>query len=221
MGCIIFFRVDEIVIEGESVYSDEEIIEASGVALRDNLFLVRQLQVSRSILGQLPYIGSVSVRLGLPNRLYITVTAATAAAALEGEDGTWWAMDGDGKLLAQGDSGIAEGRPLVTGLTLLLPSAGEQAAVSVEESTKLSSLLEVLTDLEDWEILDQVQSIDLSGSAQIQMEFQERFTVLLPMYSEEFHLLIHTLKAAAEYLDNGQTGTIDLSGEVQSFTPAS
>ncbi|MCD7927899.1 MAG: FtsQ-type POTRA domain-containing protein [Oscillospiraceae bacterium] len=221
VGCIVFFRVDEIIVEGESIYSDEEIIQAAGVSLDDNLFLIRQIQVGRSIVGQLPYISSVSLRLSLPNKLYIIVNAATAAAALEDGEGGWWAMDIDGKLLAQGDSEIAGGSPLVTGLTLLMPSAGEQAAVSVEESTKLSALLDVLAALEDWEVLDQVQSIDLSGSSQIQMEYQQRFTVLLPMYSDDVHLLVHTMKAAAEYLDEGQEGTIDLSGQVQSFIPAS
>ncbi len=208
-------------VEGESIYGDEEIIQAAGVSLGDNLILVRQIQVGRAIVSQLPYISSVSLRLSLPNKLYITVNAATAAAALEDGEGGWWAMDIDGKLLAQGDSAIAGGSPLVTGLTLLMPSAGDQAAVSVEESTKLTTLLEVLAALEDWQVLDQVQSIDLSGASQIQLEYQERFTVLLPMYSEDVHLLIHTMKAAADYLDEGQEGTIDLSGQVQSFIPAS
>lgn len=221
MGCIIFFRVDHIVIEGESIYTDEEITAAAGISLGDNLFLIREIQAGRAIVSQLPYISSVSIRLGLPDQLYITVTAATAAAALSDGNGGWWAMDIDGKLLAWGDSGISSGSPLVTGLTPLMPSPGTQLAVSVEESTKLSSLLEVLADLEDWGILDQVESIDLSAASQIQMGYQQRFTVLLPMYSDDFHLLIHTLKAAAEYLDDGQTGTIDLTGEVQSFIPAS
>ncbi len=222
VGCIIFFRVDEIDVEGDTIYSEEEIIQASGISLGDNLFLIHQIQAGRSVVSQLPYISEITIKLSLPSKVQITVTAATAAAALELEDSdTYWAMDLNGKLLGQGDRSIAGDSLVVTGLTPLMPSEGEQLAVSVDDSTKLSSLLEILRDLTDWDILDQVQSIDLSGAAQIEMEYQDRFTVLLPMHSEDFHLLIHTLKAAAEYLDQGQTGTIDLSGEVHSFIPAS
>ena len=40
VGCVVFFRVNEVIVTGNSRYSDQEVIAASGVELGDNLFLV-------------------------------------------------------------------------------------------------------------------------------------------------------------------------------------
>ncbi len=224
-GCIIFFRVNTITVEGSTIYSDEQIIAASGIEEGNNLFLIQPGKASQSVISELPYIREASVNLSFPNKVRIEVTADTTAATLQSANESWWAIDLNGKLLAQGDESVSEGSPLVTGLTPLIPSVGSEVSVSLEDTAKLSSLLEILESLNYWEISDQVQSIDMSSASQITMEFQDRFIVLLPVQSDDFHTLIHSLKAISEYLDDNlndsQSGTIDLSGEVHSFIPAS
>ncbi|MGN1002195.1 MAG: cell division protein FtsQ/DivIB [Oscillospiraceae bacterium] len=218
-GCIVFFRVDEITISGSTVYTDEEIIAAAGVERGDNLFLVGRVQTARKIRSQLPYIDTVNLRWALPDTLVITVTECTAAGALKGDDGTWWVVDRTCKLLEQGGSTLARQYPEITGLTPLMPSAGAGLAVSMEESTKLDSLKQLLSALDEREMLGQVQSIDLSGVSEIRMAYENRFTVRLPLYSDDFHLLAHTLQEIAAYLNTGQTGTVDLTGTQARFIP--
>ena len=50
VGCVAFFRVNEVVVTGNERYSAEEIIAASGVGLGDNLFLVNKPQTTASIM---------------------------------------------------------------------------------------------------------------------------------------------------------------------------
>ena len=139
-GCIVFFRVEEIIVAGSTVYSNEEIIAASGVEQGDNLFLVGVVQTSRKISEQLPYIDDINIRWNLPDALIITVTECNPVAVLKGDGGTWWVIDSAGKLLEQGGSELAVQYPQITGLTALMPQTGGALAVSMEESTKLSSL---------------------------------------------------------------------------------
>jgi hypothetical protein len=101
-----------------------------------------------------------------------------------------------------------------------MPSAGSALAVSVEESSKLDCLKQLLSAMDEWELLEQVESIDLSGSSEVQMAYDGRFTVRLPLYSDDLHLLTHTLREVVDYLDAGQTGTIDLTGERARFIPS-
>lgn len=218
-GCIVFFRVEEIRIEGSTVYSDEEIIAAAGVEQGDNLFLIRRVQIGRKIINQLPYIAEVNPRSVLPSTLVITVTECTAAGALKGEDGTWWVLDSSCKLLEQGGNELTKQYPTVTGLTALMPSEGAKLAVPAEESTKLDSLKELLTALNSREMLGQLQKVDLSGISEIHMTYDGRFDVRMPMYSDDVYLLVHTLQEVAAYLDDGQEGTIDLTGERARFIP--
>ncbi|MGN0967705.1 MAG: cell division protein FtsQ/DivIB [Oscillospiraceae bacterium] len=218
-GCIVFFRVQEVTVSGSSVYTDEEIIAAAGVEQGDNLFLVGRAQTAEKIRRKLPYVDTVNVRWALPDTLVITVTECTPAGVLKGEDGTWWVVDRACKLLEQGGSALTRQYPTITGLTPLMPAAGDNLAVPVEESAKLSSLKQLLSALAEREMLAQVGSIDLSGVSEIRMAYEGRFTVRLPMYDDDFHLLAHTLQEIAAYLDAGQTGTVDLTGTQARFIP--
>lgn len=218
-GCIVFFRVDEIQVMGSSSYTDEQIIAASGVERGDNLFLVNQLRAADRIVEQLPYINEVNPRIALPDALIFTVTECTPVGVLKGEDGVWWVVDSRCKLLERGGSELSAQYPQITGLTALMPSEGSKLAVSVEESAKLDSLKQVLSALEARDMLSELQGIDMSAVSEIRMTYEERFSVRLPMYSDDFHRLIHTLEKAAEALNAGQTGTIDLTGEKARFVP--
>lgn len=218
-GCIVFFRVEKITIVGSTVYTDEEIIAAAEVNPGDNLFLVGTVQTGRKITSRLPYIDTASLNRALPDTLVITVTECTPAGVLKGEEGAWWVVDQACKLLEQGGSELTRQYPQITGLTALMPAAGSKLAVSVEESAKLDSLKQLLTALSERELLAQVQAIDLSGTSEIHMTYEDRFSVRLPLYSDDFHLLAHTLQEVAAYLNAGQTGTIDLTGAQARFIP--
>lgn len=219
-GCIVFFRVEEITVAGSTTYAEQQIIDASGVEMEDNLFLVQKVPTGRRILNALPYIKEVNIRRVLPNGLLITVNECIPVAALEGEDGSWWILDSSAKLLEQGDDALARPYMKITGLTALKPSAGDRVAVSVEETTKLDSLKSILAALEERGMFANVNSADLSGVTEIRMVYQDHFAVRLPMYSDDFHLLIHALEAVAENdAVAGRPGTIDLTGERPRFIP--
>lgn len=219
-GCIVFFRVEKINVAGSTTYTRQQIIDVSGVEMGDNLFLIRKIPTGRKILNALPYIKTVNLRRELPNGLAITVTECVPVAALKGEEDSWWILDSSGKLLEQGDQSLAEPFMKITGLTALKPSEGGRLSVSVEETTKLESLKSILAALEERGLFDQVNSIDLSAVTEIRMVYRDHYTVCLPMYSDDFHRLIHTMQAMAEYPKvSGRPGTIDLTLSKPSFRP--
>ena len=56
MALTLFFRVDTIEVTGTERYTEKDVIEASGIQLGDNLFLLNKYEAARSIAEQLPYI---------------------------------------------------------------------------------------------------------------------------------------------------------------------
>ena len=218
-GCIVFFRVDEITVSGSTTYSDEEIIAAAGVERGDNLFLIGRGKAARRIWSQLPYINDANVRWALPDGLVINVTECVPVGVLQGEDGGWWVIDSGGKLLEQGGIALTGKYPRIDGLTALDPAVGTRLTVSREETAKLNSLKSLLAALAARDMEAQVGNIDLSGVSEIRMGYEGRFTVRLPMYSEDISFLIRTLQAAADYLGAERTGTIDLTGQQARFVP--
>lgn len=218
-GCIVFFRVEDLSVLGSTVYTAEEIVAAAGVEQGDNLFLIRTVQTAHKIRDRLPYVDTVNLRRVLPDALVITVTECTPVGAIQAEDGSWWVVDKNCKLLEKGSRELLAQYPQIAGLMSLMPSEGDNVAVAAEERAKLDSLKQVLSALEEREMIAAVGSLDLSGVAEIHMLYDGRFQVRLPMYSDDFHLLIHTLQEAANYLDAGQSGTMDLTGKQARFIP--
>ena len=78
-GCIVFFRVDTINVQGNSRYTQEEIVAASGIEQGDNMFLINKFQVIDQMISQLTYLDDVTIRRGLPSTLNVTVTECTVA----------------------------------------------------------------------------------------------------------------------------------------------
>ena len=245
LGATVFFQVETIAVVGNSRYTAQEVIDASGVQIGDNLFQMNKNQISQQILQR------------LPSTLTIQVTEISAAAQVEvyqddsaqaepaAEDGSGdsgegdgsqtegeelptladqpWLISASGKLLEAAPEG--RGALSVTGLTVLAPQAGTMLAVPQEQQSRLNTLKELLSALEAAGELDQVSSIDLTHSTWVGMRYRENFDARLPLGEDMAHSLA-VLSAAVE--DTLQTrgpqaaGTMDLTQEMADaiFTPA-
>lgn len=101
--CLPCFNINEIVIEGSSKYTDEEILEKSEVSRNKNIFLQAIKGVSKNI-NELPYIESANVSLKLPNRLKINVKERTSTyLAFNSEKNNYYKIDKYGVILEEGD----------------------------------------------------------------------------------------------------------------------
>ena len=102
-GSVAFFRVNQVTVVGNSRYTAEEVAEASGVQIGDNLCLINKPKTAQSILRRLPYVEKVSPVRRLPDTLELRITETSAVAAVQAEE-SWWLLDAGGKLLEQGDA---------------------------------------------------------------------------------------------------------------------
>ena len=77
-GCVVFFRVDTVLVEGNGRYTDEEIIAASQVQRGDNLFTLNKSAMLSRILTRLPYVDDLSIQCRYDEeRRRLTVSATT------------------------------------------------------------------------------------------------------------------------------------------------
>jgi len=213
VGCVAFFRVNEITVAGNSRYSAQEIIDASGVELGNNLCLINAPQTSQNILGRLPYVKTVAPVRRLPDTLELKITETVAAAALETEEG-WWLVDAGGKLLETGEESIRGELPLIMGIIPVTPTLGMPMAVELAEQTRLDSVEGLLTALDERGMAGNVKGfIDLTSASTLYFGYGEALTVAMPM-NGDFQWLVFALQRAIEALEQqGETvtGTLDLT----------
>lgn len=232
-GATVFFQVEHILIAGNSRYTAQEVEEASGIQLGDNLFRLNKGQISEDIRRKLPYVEELTIIRHLPSTIAIEIREWDAAASIlpsggasaapeEGEEaeeaeapaetgtaaGEAWLISVGGRLLepTPGDSTALT----VTGLTVLSPQAGTQMAVPQAEETRRQGLMALLSALEERGTLEKVSSIDLSAGTEILLRYDGRFDVKLPMSGDFVHKL-RALEAVVEKRESYETGTMDLT----------
>lgn len=83
MGATVFFQVETLAVSGNSRYTEEEIIQATGIQTGDNLFRMNKFQIKQQVLQKLPYVEDLLIRRGLPSTIVIHVTEWDAVARIE------------------------------------------------------------------------------------------------------------------------------------------
>lgn len=208
----LFFKVDTITISGTTRYSSEEIIQASGIQIGDNLFLLNKYEISDAIIEALPYVSSVSISRQLPDTLVIEVTDSNQGGVIA-QDGTYWVISSSGKILGQRSE--AGSGALIHGITLQEPVVGGTITAAEGDERKLSQLLDLFAALEEKGMLQGVQAIDFSQEGEISMDYSDRFTVILP-YGADFPYKLTQLSMVIEQLEeqgDQRPGTIDMTSD--------
>lgn len=230
VGATVFFRVEQVVVSGNSRYTQEDVVAATGIQLGDNLYRMNKYQINQEVRQALPYVNELNIVRKLPNTVLITVTEWDAVAQIlptaetvteldkeTGEEipvetaGEAWLISVGGKLLekAPADSAAIE----VSGLTALIPRAGTPLAVSQEEQPKLDGLLNLLSALESGSLLDRVTWVRVEGT-HIVMDYAGRFEAKLPLNGDfAYHLsVVETVIPQIDDKHGPQsTGSMDLT----------
>jgi len=206
----LFFRVDEIVVTGQKRYTAEEIQSASGVEPGSNMYLLNKNDVAASIVRELPYIESIRINRKLPDTLLIEVREGGRPFALV-QDGIAWLISASGKIVEQLPEEEAGQYGLISGCQLLAPSVGTPIALATEYASQQSSLLDLLSALDDAGLTENVDGIRLDDLSYLKMDYVGRFTVRMPYgadYGRELEKLTFTL--ASDMIQSNMTGTIDM-----------
>lgn len=212
-GCVVFFKVNQIQVEGNSRYTAQEIVAASGVEMGENLLLINKPQTAEAIRKQLPYVQKVSVIRRLPDGVLLRVTESAPVAALQTEE-AWWLIDARGKLLDWGDESVKGSLPTVRGLHPTSPGLGNWLTVETEERLKMESLEALLTALSKRGMAGNVSGfIDLNAANTIYFGFGDSLTVAVPMTGDFERLVFQLQRVLETFQQRGETvmGTLDLT----------
>ena len=222
-GMSIFFKVATVTVTGNEKYTAWDIREASGIQDGENLFSISEPKISNSITKKLPYVKKVRVGIKLPDTVKIEIVEIDVVYAVESTDGSWWLMRSDGGLTEKVSSADAEQYTKILGVTLENPEAGKTATafqpvsegeetvpITVYASEQLDAALTIAQYLENVGIIGGADSINVSDMGDLEMQFDERYKVLLGDSLELGHK-IRKMKAAIDKMGDYQSGTLDVS----------
>jgi cell division protein FtsQ len=202
----VFFKVDQVEVTGNTRYTGEEVVEASGVSVGDNLFLLNKYEVAGRITENLAYVESVRISRRMPDTLCIEIGECEYTAGVE-QDGQLWMLCAPGKLVEAASPEEAGSCALVTGLTLQDPQVGQM--IESEDTNVKDQLLDILAMLSQKGMFSQVQEIHLEDPGMITIRYMGNFVVQFPWHAD-FDYKLDYLAAVMEKLEENERGTINL-----------
>ena len=204
----LFFRVSIIQVKNDTVYTDEEIMAASGIEKGVNLLFINNFSAVSSIYATMPYVESVSLKRAMPNRIILEVTGSEAAACVSfGDD--YWLINASGKLLEKIDARAARSFIRVEGMEPLQPVAGEIMTVSEENTGKDVFLYELLGQFRLRNIVKKIDWVDLSDLNDPRFSYDGRYTVILSS-TTDLSRRLYLIESAIAQLAEGDAGTLEL-----------
>ena len=209
----LFFRVDTVVATGQERYTPQEICDASGIAIGDNLFLLDKYEVARRISTALPYIETEDIRIDrkLPDTLVIEVRECAKPMAVI-QDGHGWLISTKGRIVdCISTEEARENYGLISGCRLLQPAVGTRMALATEYAAQQDSLLALMTALKDAGMLEKADGIRLDDLSIVRLDYDGRFTVELP-YGADYDFKLYALQSylAKDVIQDNMTGTFDM-----------
>ena len=163
--CVItFFGLKSIEVRGNSRYSSEEILEASGLDTTKNLFSIDFDEVEAAIRRACPYVSHISFERVLPSTLVITVNEDVPGYCTE-IHGDWFLLSEDLRVISRHDM-VEEIEILSLPLVYLyLPEVDRAVAgehITFSKTANYAYLLDFLNDLKDEALYPEIDCVDAS-----------------------------------------------------------
>ena len=200
--------VNTIVVEGDSPYSDELLLETCGLQEGQALLLLRTGSMEKTLLARMPWLETVEIRRHLPDTVQVTVTKAQPAYRVK-DGGKELYVSADGKIL-----GYLEEDPASAGVPLLLGnfvSPMEIAQTLAYETESDGGIcVDIFAALQDNELLEGVSEVDLRNPSELTIKLEDRFVVQLGdslSLPEKLRMVAESVKR----LDETEAGTLDAS----------
>lgn len=228
MGLSVFFKVENIQVSGAEVYSEWAIREASGLNEGDNLLTFSHARSAALIKANLPYVDTVRFGIKLPDTVNIIVKEDDVVYAIKDQNGQWWLMNSDGRIVEMGNNSKASGHTQILGVALENPVPDEHAVametvtaetlaegetmpvVSTTGAQRLTAALQIVRALEDNDIVGSAASVDVTRIEDIILWYGTRYQVNLGD-STRLDYKIACMNDVILQMSDYQSGILDIS----------
>ena len=169
-----FLAVKEILVEGETRYTDEEIIKASGLYVGQSLLSVNKIKAHDALTAAFPYLNTVEVGNSSFYTLRIRVSDVPVMAAVEMEE-DWMILGDNNRALERvAEDAIPAGTVRIKGAEFENKAVGK--SLLDERSLRICrALIEAATRYD----LDSMTTVDITTKTKIHILLNERMQVVL------------------------------------------
>jgi len=213
----VFLKVEDIEINGCTVYGYDEIVTALPVAQGDSLYGFDGNNVEECLLRQFPYLKTVSVTRKLPSTVIIEVTEEKPMFRMKSGN-NYYLLSEDFRVLCRTDS-MPDGIKLVELNTGYVKRCVTGETLSFAETKLIDSLDELWKTMCYYGLEDKIAYIDASNRFDIYFGFDDRLRVYIGD-TNDCDTKIRFFMGIMEHIYDDQSGRLDISNPKEAtFSP--
>jgi len=205
----LFMKVSSINIEGDSRYTDEEILAASGIVSGQNLTELLSGKEAELVERRLPYVESCEISVHLPSTVEIKITEAKPYVYM---------VIGDDCYLLSKELKVLERVELtdtrIQGLVRVYAGTVSRCVIgdvcTFADSRESDMITEIMAEVEQNQIYPAVVYIDVTNRFGMYLNYEDRFSVYIGSI-DSIGIKMQFLVKIVNQFESHETGTIDLS----------
>lgn len=203
LSLTVLFKTEKIEVEGNSFYSEDQILSYANVALQSNIFVGKMTATPDKIAEKLPYVESAKVDFVVPDTIKITITDAVPSYVII-NDGKFLLISSKGRILdvvADNSSNY----PVLSSSSLKNTTVGEYVSYSDEN---VPVILEEISDSLSKNEFKGITGIDVTNTANIKLVYDNRIAVIIGLPEDIDYKIRTAMAIITEKLDPNKTGAI-------------
>ncbi|MGN1030605.1 MAG: cell division protein FtsQ/DivIB [Butyricicoccaceae bacterium] len=215
-----FFHAEAFEVSGKTRYKQSELLSVLPVEQGDNLIFFNKNRAVRTLESAFPYLDEIEIKRQFPDKLEIHVTDREPVIAVTQGTDTAYLIDETGKVLDKKNQDQVGSTTQVIGAGSAELRVG--STIGDKGYEKLRAVLRLLALMEKYDLADRVNSVDITKSYEVSLEFGNSYQIEFGSVDDEelVEYKIQFLQAVLKKESLPTTGIIDLSdGQQARYRP--
>lgn len=206
LSLTVLFKTEKIAVEGSTHYTEQQVAQASGLALGENLFLSDKESGGKRVEQALPYVEKAEVGIKIPDTIVIKVTEAKPAYLIaQGDD--FVVISTQGRVLERATKNTFDA-PIIKGCEITKTKVGETAQI---KDKKMLSILNAITQSLQKNKFEGIKEIDVTDAAAISLNYSNRIKIILGTPEDIDYKIRTAMAIISEKLAQTDMGVLDVS----------
>ncbi len=203
---VLVFRVEGYEVVGDTIYSDNELIDMIPIQQEENIFFFNAVEAEQAILDKFLYVETVKVSRQLPSTVIIEVTPSRERYMMEvGEER--FIISETMKTLRVADEDDLFCR--IVGYEPDTPQIGEKISSLDENRDRM--LMLIIDELQKVDMIEKTIEINITDTLNMEFAYDGRITVKLGSDLSMEYKMEMVAKILSENIQESEVGVIDAS----------
>ncbi len=206
LSLTVFFKIDEIYVEGSTIYSAEEIIAESMIKKNDNLILCNTSPGEKNIVEKFPYVEKADIQKKLFNKIAIKITEAKPTSMIKSGD-RYYILSKSGKII-EIDTEKKYDVPTIVGAKLKNTKLCDYA--EYENKNVKKYVEDIISLIKKYEIKG-ISTIDVTSLTNISLTRQNGFKLIIGSPENLDYKFNSASSIMNENVSDNDVGVLDVS----------